>query len=314
MNEILAHLLTAAPDARPIESVDQWWTRHHQDTAAFTLPVERAMAGGFLADRPGYAFAAGYQEALAQLLGRGADRKRALCVTESGGNRPRDIQTRLQGGSDGDLRLHGEKHFITLAAHADELLIAASEGQDPDGRNRIALVCIPAARPGVILDPMPPTRFVPEIPHARLRLDGIAIEPGERLPGDGYDGFVKPFRTVEDVHVHAALLAWMVQVGRRVGWPAAILEQLLASLAALHGLAAAAPLGAAAARAAGVHLALAGVLARLDQLLEDIEPHWEYADERTRGRWYRDRALLEVAGKARARRRELAWQRMRAPA
>lgn len=308
MNEILSHLLTADPSPHPIADVNQWWSRHHQDTAAFARPVERAMAGGFLADRPGYAFAAGYQEALAHLLGRPPDRKRALCATETDGNHPRAIATRLERNDHGTWRLHGHKQWITLGNRADELLVVASEGQHADGRNRLAVVCIPAARPGVSVEPMPAPPFVPEIPHARLHLDGVPVEDGERLPGDGYTHYLKPFRTVEDLHVHAALLAWLLQVGRRNDWPDTILEELLLLLAALHGLAAADPLG------TGIHLALAGVVARTRTLLDELAPHWQHTDEPTRTRWHRDRMLLEVAGKARTRRREVAWQRLRATA
>src|SRR5207248_1739833 len=43
------------------------------------------------------------------------------------------------------------------------------------------------------------------------------------------------------------------------------------------------------------------------ELVAEIERAWPEGDERTR--WQRDRGLLQVAGKARAARRDRAWQR-----
>lgn len=50
----------------------------------------------------------------------------------------------------------------------------------------------------------------------------------EVLPGDGYDDYIKPFRTLEDVHVHLALGAFLlgdsaphwerVEPGERARW------------------------------------------------------------------------------------------------
>jgi len=63
--------------------------------------------------------------------------------------------------------------------------------------------------PGVTLTEMPPPPFALEIGHAEVRLDTM-VSPEAVLPGDGYDAYLKPFRTVEDVHVHGARLGWML--------------------------------------------------------------------------------------------------------
>ena len=60
---------------------------------------------------------------------------------------------------------------------------------------------------------------MPDIGHARLHLDNVLCE---LLPGDGWDSYVKPFRSIEDLHVLAAITAWLYGIGRDGGWPAAL--------------------------------------------------------------------------------------------
>ncbi len=84
---------------------------------------------------------------------------------------------------------------------------------------------------------MPDTRFVPEVPHARVQLDAVRVDAAQLLPGDGYDSHVKPFRTLEDTHVALAVLAYLLREARQRGWPPAFAERLCAVLAALAALA-----------------------------------------------------------------------------
>ena len=300
----MQRLLGAAAEVVAIEDVEGWWRRHRDATAAFAATAERALAGGFAADRLGYAFASGYVEALARLVPALAGRKAALCATEAGGNRPRDIATRLERDGDG-WRLFGAKRFATLGTHADAFVIVASEGADDAGRNRLAAVVVPAGRAGLRVEPAPLTPFVPEIPHASLALEGVRVEAGERLDGDGYERYLKPFRTVEDCHVYCALLGWLMQLARRGRWPESEVERLAALAVAARGLACADPVR------APVHIAFAGLVTQTRALLADLEPHWASLDGPTRERWQRDRPLLEVAGTARAQRREVAWSGLR---
>jgi acyl-CoA dehydrogenase len=297
MDELLHFLLTQSPEPAPLDSLEAWWTRHLALALRFESPVDVAFAAGFAADRPGYAFASGYQSALRALL-RGLPREQryALCATEAGGGHPSAMTTRLTA----DGRLTGAKTFVTLGALAEVLLVVATEGQDARGRNRLRLVRVDARRPGVSLTPLPPLPFVPEVPHAELHLDGVALEPGDVLPGDGYARFLKPFRTVEDCHVFTAVLGWLFQVAWRSGWPEAAREGLLALGVMMRGLAGLDPASPA------THLALGGALDLVRERLGALEPLWERVDVTTRERWGRDQALLRMAGKAREQRRESA--------
>lgn len=310
--DLWTHLLTAAAQPALIDGVAAWRARHDEAGAGlaspFTTPFDRAVAGGFAADRLGYAFLSGYQEALRHLLpehGHGGALA-ALCATEEGGAHPRAIRAALRPDGDGWV-LSGEKRWTTLGTEAELLLVVASIGQDEAGRNRLAVVCVPADRAGVTRELAPPPPFIPEIGHARLHLREVAVGPHELLPGDGYEAYLKPFRTIEDLHVHGALLGWLMQIARRAGAPRALREELLLLLIGLRGLAAAPPLSPA------THVALGGAIASVARLLREAEPLWQGLDEAERARWERDRPLLQVAGAARAQRLEAAWQALQAP-
>jgi len=296
LDDVLELLLVAPPDGGPVGSLEAWWSRHRELASRFGAPADLAIAGGLAADRLGWAFASGYQSAGLALFGdvvREGGRLFALCATESGGAHPKAIETRLRRDDDGTLRLDGHKAFVTLGPAAERLLVLANEGEDADGRKRLRVAAVDAGRDGVRVTPMPAMPFVPEIPHATLELDGVAVDDADLLPGDGWARWIKPFRTVEDCCVHAALLGWLVGVGRRSGWPPEAVERIAALVVSVRGLASADP------SSPAVHRALGGLLAASRHLVDDLEPLWSQVGEQTRFRWERDRPLLEVASRAR---------------
>ena len=307
MTALLADLIARSPAPEPIDSLDAWWRRHSHLAERHRLPVDLALAAGFAVDRLGYAFASGYQAAGMAMFGvTDPLRPVALCATEAGGAHPRAIDTRLAEGADGVLRLDGHKRMVTLGPFAEQLYVVCQRGQvDREGRKHLQVVAIDR-REGVELLPLPPVGVIPEIPHAEVRLRQVVVSRSEVLAGDGYERYLKPFRTVEDVHVHAALCGWLLQIARRSAWPRTSIEQLAARMVALSAIAAADP------SSPATHLALAGLLADTQRWLDDAETHWQSVDEATRSGWQRDRVLLQVAAKARARRLEVAWQRLTA--
>jgi alkylation response protein AidB-like acyl-CoA dehydrogenase len=240
-----------------------------------------------------YAFAGGYRLALEALSGDARDA--ALCVTEVGGNHPRAIETTFADG-----RVTGVKQWATGADRAATLLVCAKTGDGADGRPLLVLVRVAAAAPGVTIEAAS-AAFVPEIAHAKVTLAGAA---GERLPGDGYADYVKPFRTVEDLHVHAALIGYWCRVARERALAIELRERLLALAACARGLAGEDP------KAASTHAVLGGLIATTAAVVPDLERAWELAaggaDDWTR--WVRDRAILAVASKARVERRARAWE------
>lgn len=278
-----------------------WWDATSGKRTAWEASIDRAIAAGAYADRVGYAFAAGYCEALCALVGdRGIH---ALCATEEGGNHPRAIKTTLTAQPDGSFELTGKKKWATAAPHAASLLVVATTGDGPDGKPQLRVVRVPTSATGVRMTPAA-APFVPEVPHAEIELDHVRLPAAAILPGDGYDAYLKPFRTVEDLHVHAALVAYAIGAARLRRFPHELVEQLLALLVSIRTLGLAEP------RAATTHLALAGVLASLHERLPELERPWAaLADEEWR-RWERDRAIFKVASAARTARRDRAWSKL----
>ncbi|MFN0252322.1 MAG: acyl-CoA dehydrogenase family protein [Kofleriaceae bacterium] len=287
-------------DARPpdADSLTAWWAATTAIRAPFDTPVDRAIVGGAWADRLGFAFAGGYQAALQALVpehgGIGA-----LCVTEVKGNAPKHIETTLVPAGD-HYELSGTKKWATAAPLATHLLVAATTGRDDEGRNQIRLVRVATDAAGVTLVPSS-APFVPEIPHAEVTLDKVVVHAQDLLPGDGYSEYIKPFRTVEDTHVHAALVGYLIGVARRHSFVRELVEQLVAAAVGLRGIAVADP------KAPMTHFALAGSIAQIGKLVTEIERAWEVNPDDEYARWKRDRPLLGVAKAARATRRENAW-------
>jgi hypothetical protein len=176
--------------------------------------------------------------------------------------------------------------------------VVATTGTGDDGKNRLRVVRVPANAPGVTLR-VAAAPFVPEIPHAEVELVDVAITDADVLPGDGYDAYLKPFRTIEDVHVHGALLGYLIGVARRRSMPRDLVETLATLAIATRALAEAD------AKSEATHVALAGLIAFVTAAVAQVEAHWSSDDERTR--WDRDRPLLRVASAAREARRERAW-------
>lgn len=305
-----AHSAAAPPNA-PAGSLAAWRAAIAPSLATFTLPVDRALVAAASADRLGYAFVAGYTEALRALVPTATDAL-ALCATEEGGNQPRAIKTALvrREGTD-DWVVTGTKKWATGASSAGALLVVASTGIDDAGKNRLRLVRIPTSAPGLRMTSSA-APFVPEIEHAEVELEQVVVSEADILPGDGYDDYLKPFRTVEDAHVHAALAAYLLGVARRHRWPD-LVERMLALALAARAVATAEP------KLPTTHIALAGVLALAAHEVADLEARWSTASTATPDaaapdsewtRWLRDRPLLKTAASARAARRERAWEQL----
>jgi hypothetical protein len=300
MDALLRFALARTEPPTATDELRTWWAATAPSLAAFTATFDRAFAGGACADRLGYAFATGYAEALRALvptLPPGSIS--ALCATEEAGVHPRAIQTRLAPTGAGRYTVTGRKKWGTVASAASSLLVVANTGEAA-GRNQLRVVRVRADAPGVSMVATT-TSFVPEIPHAAVELTDVAVSDADLLPGDGYDDYLKPFRTIEDIHIHAALTGYLIGVARRHRLAHELIERLLAHALAVRSIAQADP------KAATSHAALAGILDASHRLLAELEPLWSAfpSDEWTR--WQRDRPLLRVAGSARTARRERAW-------
>jgi acyl-CoA dehydrogenase len=300
--DAIAEALQAPPRTHSCGTVGDWWPRWLAVVARHRSSIGRAIVGGCDADRLGWAFAAGYQAALRALVpSLPDDVLAALCVTEAEGNHPKAIRTALSADGTG-FRVQGEKRWTTLGPDGGLFIVVARDAGSPGERPSLKAVLLRSGTAGLSVLPMPPTRFVPEVPHARIRLEDVRVEPTALLAGDAYERYVKPFRTVEDIHVHAATLAYLLAEARARGWPVAWIERTAAALQALARLARLDPL------APTTHIALAGALAFGQSLIEEVERFWAERDDEPALRWRRDRELLGVAGSARERRLAAAWR------
>lgn len=303
--DAISALLERPSPAAECRDIGQWWPRWRALAALTTHPFERAIRGGAHADRLGWAFASGYQAALRALdPSLPDDAMAAFCVTEAEGNFPRAIRTTLTPEGDGFV-VSGEKRWTTLGPEGSLFVVIARKAGTSEVRPSLRAVRIASGSAGLAVEPMPPTVFVPEVPHARVILDRVAVARPDVMDGDAYVRFVKPFRTIEDIHVHAASIAYLVSEGRRRSWPQPLLERCVVLLHALANLATLDPL------ASATHVALSGALALGEELIGQADGLWARSgDDPAAVRWARDRKLFGVASKARAQRLAVAWARL----
>jgi alkylation response protein AidB-like acyl-CoA dehydrogenase len=304
-SDLLALLVSENPAGSPGDDLGAFWRASESLRAGFALPIERAVAGGFFGDRLACAFASGYQAALHVLVpALPPTAVASFCVTEEAGNHPRAIQTSIETVTSGRVVVSGRKRWSTMAPLADTLVVVAKSGTGEGGRPTLWAVAVPKVSDRLTVTTMAPTPFVPEVPHAELVLDGVELGADAILAGDGYASFVKPFRTIEDLHVQAAVLGYLLSVAARWGFPDVHRERLVALVCSALSIAPLDP------GRPLTHVALAGLLAEIADLHATLEAEWVHVDDSERERWYRDRALVQVASKAREKRRERAWERL----
>ncbi|MBH3448326.1 acyl-CoA dehydrogenase [Pseudomonas putida] len=255
-------------------------------------PFELAALGGRAMATPGLAFLVGYQAALRVLWPSAPSSLGALCATERRSVRPADMHTRLDG-----LRLTGSKDFVTAGLEAEWLLVAA-RSETAGAAPKLNLAVVYPGEPGVTLEPLPTLPLMPEVGHGRLLLEQAACE---LLAGDGWDAYVKPFRSLEDLYVLTALTAWLYGVGQESAWPQALRLQLLGLLAGC------AEGSRQCADCTDGHLLLGGLFAQFQALRGAIDAalaagpvHWAQI-------WQRDQGVMALAAAAREQRLNKAW-------
>jgi len=300
-------LLSARPweQGGQIDTFDKWKPLFFDQLSGLKHSMDMAVTGGFFADRVAFAFAAGYHAALHKLVpGLPHGTVVSLCVTEKDGNHPRAIKSRLEPVKGNDApawRLNGKKQFVTCAAEAELLLAAASTGTGRDGKNRLKLVVLERHMPGIGIEVMKDLPFVPEISHGTVQLNDVVIEDSNILPGDGYTSYIKPFRTLEDLHVNGAILGYLFRTAMQFNWPRETGEHILCLITTAAALSDSDP------SLASLHIVTAGFLAQTKRLIADIEPLWNNVGHGIKTAWDRDKALMDIAENARTRRLHTAW-------
>ncbi|NOY69587.1 MAG: acyl-CoA dehydrogenase [Deltaproteobacteria bacterium] len=297
------------PDLEPERpDFNKWRDIFYANALGWNNSAARAIAGGFMSPCPAFAFVAGYVSALHCLLPDLLPHLiPSFCITEKGGGHPRAIAATLSPGPDAppsspSLLLNGKKTFITCACEADIFLVAASTGISGDGKNIIRLARVASTQPGIRITPLTGLNILPEISHARVEFKDVVVRAEDLMAGDGYIRYIKPFRTIEDIHVIAGILGYLFRCGRLYGWDRKVMARILGLMPDTIVLARNDPLSPA------VHILTSDLLARILAMVEDLKPLWAKVGGNAMEEWNRDRALLGVAGKARAMRLKSAWK------
>jgi acyl-CoA dehydrogenase len=126
----------------------------------------------------------------------------------------------------------------------------------------------------------------------------VVVEDDAVLSGDGWDAWLKPFRTIEDTHVLASTVGYLTGAARTYDWDRLIVAELVSIGLALVDVGARNP------DLPLTHVALAGLFTSARRLAASTEAEWHKAhvDKAEHERWLRDLPILLVAENARTKR------------
>ena len=292
----------AREDALPPATLAQWRRQFRVGEDSFASAVVAGTRGGQLA----FVFAGAYQSALRRLLPSLAPTEfAALLLSEGRYQRPDELRTTLSPAGDGSFRLEGEKSYVTGGDAADTLLVVARHGIAADGRARVVVIVLPAHAPGVVHVARSDATFLPELPHGRARFENVPVTQGMLLPGDGWTGYARPFRTIEDIHVSAAVATHLAVQAMRRKFPAQLLASLLSCLDRLAACARLSPDDPAA------HILLAGAERELQQASAQVNELTAGEHDDFSRDWRANHLLVALAAPARGARLEKALEKLR---
>jgi alkylation response protein AidB-like acyl-CoA dehydrogenase len=278
-------LVRGVGPTEPVRDIAEFFAR----VLPRSVDGDAAIVAATRVDRIAYAFTGGYAAAVSALV-PGRAGLSALAATENKSAHPRAIETTL--ADDGTVT--GDKSFVTLGTLAEHFLVVArTPSPRPDGRPNLKLVVVErdAAAGAIAVEKIPDTPFTPELPHARVHFDRA---PASVLEGDGYERYLKPFRTVEDIYVHTALIAWLLAMAVRDGWGAPYVDRAKSVLGRSRALAPADP------SSPQTHIELAACIDEARALAAGAA--FSEARAAERAMWERDQPLLLVAERARIER------------
>lgn len=236
------------------------WSNPYYRLVKDMSPFEKAIYGGFSCQQFSFAFMAGYQAALEHMFPTIAPNKlKALCVSEAKGGHPKAIQTTFI-----DNQLNGVKTYITAGSDVEHLLVLCKTDAIVDGRAQLKMVHIPKSTNHMELIDFE-LSFMKDVKHGKLKLNNTKIVDNQILPGDGFNDYTKPFRTLEDICVSAAYQAMLLRQAIENQWADDIKDQLLLNIYTLKNLLTLPLLG------LETHVLLAANEANFNNLLPRIE-------------------------------------------
>lgn len=307
--EILTDLLASGKTLDNIsreQSPDQWLmalNRHFE----YEDLVEQSFIAGFCAHTAGYAFAAGYQNAVYHLFQPQERLISSFSMTEKGSTKAEHIQTTFDAQTN---TLTGSKGFVAHAARVQRLYVLAqvagkeSKGQEKQEQQAtntpFNIISLQPDQLGVEIKTLPELPFMPEVTHGRVYFDHVKVGPEQILGGDVYTDYIHPFRTFEDLYVLCALSGYLYSVCCLENGIVDLQVKISALYAQLHRV------GTLDLRQLATHLELDSVIDHFYRLVEDIENQWQHGDSQEYRNWIRDKVLLQFAKEARNKRTEKA--------
>ncbi len=279
-----------------------WWRLVSAELVRDQSTIDYAILAGCRAPAASHVFAAGYQCALNYIQpGIAGNETCSFAVTEAGGGHPREIKTQITKCETG-WTITGTKTFVTMGTRASRAIVAVRSGEKEDGRPDLRMVVVDFRLPGVQRTEIQDLPFLGNLGHAIVELADVRISESDVLPGDGYARYIKPFRTIEDLHVVAAAAGYALSVCCRTAADQNSISMMLAILANIRAFVGIDLTD------WGAHLALDDVLRRFTSLSGELATQFEQLSPVERDGWLRDGAALQVASRARKQRAESAWQ------
>lgn len=243
--------------------------------------LQAAFCSGLQAATPGMAFLFGYQSAIRCLhKDCPADQLAALVVSEKGVKSPKDFKASVLDTESG-LLLSGDKsHAMLVPDLLDTMYVVAKQAGKLVGvRLDNVAARMMATNSGIEIIKSVQSPFVQDIPHASVRFTELPV--AHLMVSDGHGRWNKPFRYWEDMHVAAAMLAWMYR------WAGAS-EDLLGSYKQLQQQLQSSP---AYYQAESFEL--------LDLVLQQLDQQANALPEKKMALWQQDRLLLQMGAKIR---------------
>lgn len=274
-------------------SMEAWWEKYlnipQHFPAGQLAPIDRAIIGGALAGRVAHAFCSGYHNALQQLFPDLDDQQRtALLVTERSGKSPRDITTRLTS-TEGRWFVNGEKSYVSGGSSANQLLVLAANGETAEGKKLLHIIRIPSQKPGVTIEDLPASAWMPEFSHGHARFQQVEIRAEDILPEDGFIHYTRPFATAESGFIFAALAAYLFRVASACKWPAQQRQSLLFLIMAYRAIGNLDP------RLASTEILLQGCHDQAVAILDQCDPCWSQVPTELATAWQRDGGIRRMA-------------------
>jgi hypothetical protein len=305
LKKLLIDLLQRNQPQHVCTDINAWLShwREKQKGLASDGPFITAVNTAIQADRVAWAFFSGYQAAIQETFGKLCQPEivNAICVNESG-RKISEITTELVS--------HGNSHFLngckswSLAGIENlTMYVLARKKDGPEkGPGSLAFVQLSANELGVAMGGAKMQKPVPELPHAEVFFNSVAVSASRVVPGDGYADFAKPFRLREDIFVTACTLAYLLGEGKNSDWPTLWTQKCIAAICGLYSCSTLDP------HASETHILTAGVLNMAGDVMYESEFLWGKSAKEKSMRWHRDFSLLSLGREARRQRAIKSWR------